>query len=118
MSALGRCLHLARLHAADSHRLCTGWRYVKGDAATAPHVPSAVEVSRLLLWSFRYALGRRSTAPSNVSQMVIAYRDCLQPDDRTTILRDYDEARQRGELGDACDQEDWARMSIALRGCL
>ena len=87
-------------------------------SAARPRIqtPGAPEVSRLLLWSFRYALGRRSSAPSNVSRTVIAYRHCLDFEDRATILRDYEEARARpGELGDACDAEEWGRMAAALR---
>ena len=72
-------------------------------------------LSRLLLWSTRYAMGRRSTAPVEVASLVVVLGDYLEDDDRATILRDYEEALRHGELGDPCDAREWAAMAGAIR---
>ena len=72
-------------------------------------------LSALLTYSVRYAMGRRTYAPSQVARAVIAHRGHLQPGDREAIVREYDESRRMGLLGNDCDAQNWHAMARALR---
>jgi hypothetical protein len=68
--------------------------------------------SHMLLWAFRYSLGRQTYCPSMVrdelrrawSKLAEETRYCILRDLREEIERDSDESPT---LGDACDRKAW-----------
>jgi len=73
------------------------------------------DLSELVFWSFRYAMGRRSAAVSTVADLVIKYKQCLHKNDRDHIIKEITEAIERGRAGDECDQVDWKRVKKELK---
>lgn len=74
----------------------------------------------LLLYSMRYALGRMSSAPSDVADRIRVYSKHLEPSQVAQIANEVEEAlRQceiRGELlGQRCDHDTWSRLVADLR---
>lgn len=69
----------------------------------------------LLLYSVRYALGRRSTAPLDVSEAVRRNWDELSGNTRELILKEVSEALRRAlpwnTLGDDCDHGVWTDLA-------
>jgi len=61
----------------------------------------------LLLHSVRYAVGRRSTAPSTTADLVRRYWRLLLPEQVAQIVR---EIREERYLGDECDARTWTEM--------
>lgn len=71
-----------------------------------------------ILVAVRYAMGRRSYAPSLVANTVKRYWPLMRDGDRQNIRRDVaDEVRRAFEsghpewLGDTCDQDTWMDLS-------
>lgn len=85
--------------------------------AAAPLVvlPSA----SLYVYATRYALGRMSGAASDVEQAIAAALPLFQRDRgcREAIIRDIEEARDRGALGMEMDRECWMRTLGRLEAC-
>jgi hypothetical protein len=61
----------------------------------------------LLLYSVRYAVGRRSTAPSTTVDLVRRYWRLLLPEQVAQIVR---EIREEKYLGDSCDVATWTEL--------
>ena len=74
----------------------------------------------LLLYSMRYAMGRMSSSPSDVSDWIRRYRKHLSPRQIEQIaeeveaeLRIYE--RQGRLLGHQCDHDTWTKLVADLR---
>ncbi len=75
-----------------------------------------VDLAPLLLFAFRYALGRRSTAPSTVADLLARYGSVLSTPQRQSIVRDIDQAMAAGWAGDDCDREVWRKVAKKMGG--
>lgn len=74
----------------------------------------------LLLYSMRYALGRMSSAPSDVAEWIRSYRGHLEPWQINQIADEVEEELRRCEsqnrlLGHRCDHQVWTRLVADLR---
>jgi hypothetical protein len=68
----------------------------------------------ILFYASRYALGRMTYAVSEVAGEIIRQADELSPKMRANIIREIDEAFDRGRLGMKVDAEQWHRVRAAL----
>lgn len=69
-----------------------------------------------LVFAFRYALGRRSTAPYHMVAILLREWDNLEEWTREQIVREIEVALRRGDAGDGCDREQWQRVLDRARG--
>lgn len=65
----------------------------------------------VLMYAFRYALGRQSYAVADVANMLIANRESLRPDWREQIIRDIDAAKPNLTV---IDMGQWRRVKEAM----
>lgn len=86
------------------------------------HNVSPHDMGSMLLWSLRYAMGRRSTAPDDVAGCVQRYWSLSDDAHRRFLFRDLHEEFERAfrcgdhrNLGDRCDVETWARLLFWMR---
>ena len=75
------------------------------------HKVSGPELATMLMFSFRYALGRRSTAPSAVADLLRTYGHVLPPWQRDQIANDIRIAIRDGFAGDTCDERTWREVA-------
>lgn len=61
----------------------------------------------ILVFAFRYALGRRSTAPGIVADHLIKRWADLSPQSRAQVKKEINTAIHYGDAGDPCDVETW-----------
>ncbi|MBX3031883.1 MAG: hypothetical protein KF809_17185 [Chloroflexi bacterium] len=73
------------------------------------------DIDRLAVWAARYALGRRTYAVSDVTDVLARHAADLSPRTRLAIVRDIDEAERDERLGDPCDAEAWRMLRLVLR---
>jgi hypothetical protein len=64
----------------------------------------------ILVFAFRYALGRRSTAPGIVANHLIKQWAKLAPHSRAQVKEEINTAISRGYAGDPCDVETWRKV--------
>jgi hypothetical protein len=76
---------------------------------------SIPELASMLIMSFRYALGRQSTAPSAVQSLLGVYSDVLQPWQKEQIVRDIEQAIEGGFAGMDCDIATWTEVAKRLK---
>lgn len=76
--------------------------------------PTDNDVGDLLFWSFRYALGRRTAAVTQVANRLIKYKRFLNDNDRTLILKEISESIESDRAGDDCDVVEWKRVRSEL----
>lgn len=74
----------------------------------------------LLLYSMRYAMGRMSSAPSDVSDWIRRYRKHLTPQQIEQIAEEVEaelrvQERQGRRLGHDCDHKTWQKLVQDLR---
>ena len=69
----------------------------------------------ILFYAFRYALGRRTAAPSIVGEEIIKNIDNISAYGREKMIREIDE---HNCLGDKCDEETWLAVKEALKKSL
>jgi len=74
----------------------------------------------MILYSVRYAMGRRSCAPGEACDWVRGYQDYLTPHQVEQIAREVNEELARCEargsrLGDECDHRTWMTLVADLR---
>lgn len=72
------------------------------------------EFNTLILMAFRYALGRRSMAPSIVSDLIKKYRDEITEMTRITIVSEIIYGYENHLLGDNCDVAEWLSLKKEL----
>lgn len=70
----------------------------------------------LVIHSFRYALGRRSTAPSTAADHVRRFHAILPAWVRAQIVHDIERDIRVGLAGDRCDVEMWRELAVWLAG--
>ena len=64
----------------------------------------------ILVFAFRYALGRMSTAPSIVTEELALRWSLLDAYTRDTIQEDIRRAINRGDAGAECHVEEWKKV--------
>lgn len=69
----------------------------------------------MLIFSFRYALGRRSTAPSTMDSHVRRYEQHIPVWMKKQMIGDIEYAVKNGLAGDDCDVEEWERLAGWLK---
>jgi len=78
-----------------------------------PRYPQFLIDETTLVFAFRYALGRRSTAPFHVCQELRKHWSDLADWTQDQIHREIETAIRMGDAGDDCDVETW-RGILAL----
>jgi hypothetical protein len=68
----------------------------------------------VLMYAFRYALGRMTYAVGDMADILIANRESLRIDWRAQVARDITEAIDNDAAGMSCDREQWGRVRAAL----
>ncbi len=63
-----------------------------------------------IVFAFRYALGRRSTAPSHVIAVLWQHWMAFAPYTQHQIQREIAIAIARGDGGDQCDMDAWREV--------
>jgi len=62
----------------------------------------------IIMYAFRYALGRKTGAPSTISAAILRNIDEFKEWELTQIIKEIlDHKDYWGSLGDACDEEVW-----------
>lgn len=64
----------------------------------------------ILVFAFRYAIGRRSTAPGIVTDVLMKRWSEMNPHTQIQVQREIDSAMAMGEAGDPCDVETWKKI--------
>ena len=64
----------------------------------------------ILVFAFRYALGRRSTAPGIVADVLINRWNELKPHTQIQVQREIGSAMAMGEAGGSIDLDTWQRV--------
>ena len=64
----------------------------------------------ILVFAFRYALGRRSTAPGFVADVLTKRWSDLQPHSRLQVHDEIKTAIAMGNAGQPCDVETWKQV--------
>ena len=72
------------------------------------------EFNWLIIFAFRYALGRRSMAPSVVSDLIRINRGEITEMTIKAIIHEINYAYKNGLLGDRCDIEEWLSLKKEL----
>ena len=68
----------------------------------------------MLMYAFRYALGRMSYSVGDVADALTAHAGDLRPDWRRQIIRDIDEAIEEGRAGMFIDAQRWRHVAGAM----
>ena len=68
----------------------------------------------ILFFAFRYALGRRTFAPSIVSMQIKQNIKILPTSDLNNMFIEIMDAWAVGELGDECDVRTWVNLQDAI----
>lgn len=90
---------------------------------TTPGSPSLSDArgsrddATLLIFATRYALGRRTFAPSIIKGLLIRHQDWLTPQDAAILIHDIEFQGTIG-YGDPCDRETWETTLGWLREML
>lgn len=66
--------------------------------------------SYILIYAFRYALGRMTGAPTDVMEAILENKDKLSIWEQTQIYTDICKAEKENRLGMDCDKEVWLRL--------
>lgn len=64
----------------------------------------------ILVFAFRYALGRKTTAPGIVADVLIERWNDLKSHTQIQVQREIGSAMAMGEAGDPCDVETWRKI--------
>lgn len=72
------------------------------------------QLENLLVYSFRYALGRMTYEVNDVATAIIKHKDVLHPHTRELIKKEIREAVENGEAGMECDVEEWSNVYAEL----
>jgi hypothetical protein len=80
------------------------------------HKVSSPELATMLMFSFRYALGRQSTAPSAVQDLLASYGHVLQTWQKEQIIKDIQTAIAGDYAGADCDVATWRAVIETMKG--
>ena len=70
----------------------------------------------LLIYAFRYALGRQSYAPHTVIEIITTNLSTISQSDRSLFIREIDEAISNHSAGDPIiDESRWIALSTKLK---
>ncbi len=72
------------------------------------------QLESLLVYSFRYALGRMTYAVNDVTMAIIQNKHVLHPHTKELIKKEIREAVENGEAGMECDVEEWSNVYAEL----
>lgn len=64
----------------------------------------------IILYAFRYALGRMSYSTGTMSNYLINNWHIIKPHTRKLIVMEIEEAIKRDEAGQKCDIDNWRRV--------
>ena len=64
----------------------------------------------IIMYAFRYCLGRRTYAVSEMVTVLINSWDKLKPQTQRKIQEEIKEDMDRGNAGDDCDVQDWKKI--------
>ena len=64
----------------------------------------------ILVFAFRYALGRKTTAPGIVADVLINRWNDLKPHTQIQVQREIGSAMAMGEAGSSCDLDTWQKV--------
>ena len=64
----------------------------------------------ILVFAFRYALGRKTTAPGIVADVLIERWNDLKPHTQIQVQREIGSAMAMGEAGDSLDLDTWQKV--------
>lgn len=70
--------------------------------------------SYILIYAFRYALGRMTGAPTDVRQAILENKDKLSDWEKQKIYSEIQQAEQEGRLGMDCDKQVWLQLKKEL----
>ena len=73
---------------------------------------------RVIIAAVRYCLGRQTYMPDTVTRWIMASVPELPAEIAKILLRDINDQRRTGSLGDKCDVETWERFESWLQGRL
>ncbi len=66
----------------------------------------------MVMYSFRYALGRKTYAVSTVSDYLIENWHRFKDHTKEQMIKEIEEAIKRGEAGMECDVDSWKRILL------
>lgn len=69
-----------------------------------------------LMYAFRYALGRTTSAVADVADALIVNRDALTSDGRRQIVQDINNAVADGRAGQPSDVARWQEVARVMAG--
>ena len=64
----------------------------------------------ILLYAFRYALGRRTTAPSDINEEIRKNVEYLKNFEIDMMIHEITFEEERNNLGDNCDKQIWIQL--------
>jgi hypothetical protein len=76
------------------------------------------ERNMIAVFAFRYALGRRSAAPSIMSDYLIEHINMFEDWEKDQIVEEIAFAIRTKNAGEACDVEDWAKVVEVFKGSM
>ena len=72
--------------------------------------PTLTVSEDLLVYAFRYALGRRTGAVHDVVETILSVWTRLDPYTQSQMVREIESAINRGDAGAECDVAEWRRV--------
>ena len=80
-------------------------------------VPNSVfdELNAMMLFAFRYALGRRTYAVNIVCEYIKKNINQLNTNDIQLIIKEIQDAASNNNLGDECDKQCWNELMEWLK---
>lgn len=69
----------------------------------------------LMVYAFRFALGRRTGAPADVARALVAHGEVLPAWQRDQIDREIRIAVEQNRAGAPCDVDEWMKVRRAFR---
>jgi len=73
------------------------------------------ESKELMIFAFRYALGRKSTAPSTVTEIIKRNHHILDDNDKNQIIKDIKSAIKLKSAGMDMDIKIWKSLAVFLK---
>ena len=66
----------------------------------------------MIMYSFRYALGRKTYATSTVSDYLVKFWHRFKSHTKEQIIKEIGEAIERDEAGMQCDVDNWKKVLL------
>lgn len=74
--------------------------------------------THILMYAFRYAIGRMTYAVSEVAKEIITHAAEIPDDMKRRIISEITDAEKKGQLGHDCDRDDWFAVRQKLESML